>query len=122
MTNPIAKLRSLHEAATTGEWFFDSYSRVLSRDDTLSDDPDECFTDVAYCPITSGDTGTKQGQNDLQAIAATHNALPALLDYVEALEVAMRDHDIGHPDCPDCEDNRETLDQDRAALEAALEE
>lgn len=93
-----AHLRDLLSKATPGPWF-DCYSAIHSEPITrehqrlemaLGDDaPDEAYdalpdARLAFFPVQGGDTPTQQAAHDQALIVAAVNALPALLDQLEA--------------------------------------
>lgn len=96
MTN-LDELERLHAAATPGPYTVDlREGTVRSPDDTI---------------VVDYSTG-EVGDNDLVAIAATHNALPGLIAELRALRLAA--HFAGRfADEVDTEDDRDML---RAAL------
>ena len=79
MTDAIARLRALHEAATPGEWelWFDKNEQA-----NLSTPEGEWLAMLPHQCVVALE---KQAKANARAIAATHNAMGALLDVAEAM-------------------------------------
>ncbi len=101
-------LRALLEAAKGRPWFF-AYNRIVSQPvsreydriertiPATADDNDPLWAtlpepDVCVVDTSHGDTASRQGAADADLIVAAVNALPGLLDVLEAA-VAWRDSD-----------------------------
>lgn len=88
----LAELRRLHEAATKGEWHVLRTMETSSNDVTqvrvCTINPTEWIAKVRACFVGNG--GNSWDTSDADFIAAAHNALPALLDELEAARLEMR--------------------------------
>lgn len=91
----VGALRALHEAATEGpwEWSLDSGSLVLHHGDVSMDhimSVDICRHCFERPPTDHGAPWCTAGRKpDHDLIASMRNALPGLLDEVEALRAAL---------------------------------
>lgn len=104
----LEEVEARTQAATEGEWFFNSYSAIFSKplvreydrlEDTIPDDaPDEAYSilpkcEVAWVPVSAGDTATAQGAKDATFIASARSDVPKLcaeLRSALAREAALR--------------------------------
>jgi hypothetical protein len=106
----LEELRRLYDAATLGEWK-DNAGEVIAMRASWAN----CIR-TADCEIKA----------NAAFIATTHNALPALLDRLEALERAVKTYGLEHGKCCGWEINQNgspvLVDHCTCGADAALEE
>jgi hypothetical protein len=117
----IREVRRLDAEATSGPWFYNSYSTVFSEPaseayealvQAIPDDaPDEAWEAlpagyVASVPVVGGDTATAEGSKDAALIAHFRTAAPLLAAEVERLraENAARREELRLAQCPNPRD------------------
>jgi hypothetical protein len=91
--NLIEKLKDLNKKATTGPWVYDSYKKTIIPGCKCGPTWKENLDVSAICKIRNRETGTDnlnlERDSNADLIAASRNAIPALIELIEEMAAAL---------------------------------